>query len=182
MPRNRASSDSESIRVIAICGPNRYGRLIFVDVLLYLSRHQKRLLSEREPGSYGSIRLCIVGWCHPLGEAKSHRVGLMGQSAMSIRLSTGKNGFSRLWEVMGILSLRCDSESTDTVGRLVVCTQAASCQCRTMKDVIYTLATTANCLLNLLFLSPAEVKVKVVGLPFTIFAAHVNCYVVLGMQ
>ena len=45
---------------------------------------------------------------------------------MSIRLSTGKGGLSRLWDAMGILSLRFDSESTDTVGRLVVCMLAAS--------------------------------------------------------
>ena len=135
MPRNRAS---ESIygRVVAIYRSSRYGGLVSVEVLLHLSRHQRRLLSEslREESygqAYGSVRLCIVRW-HPLGKARSHRVELMGsQSAMRIRLSTRKNGLSRLWEAMGTLSLRFDSESTDTVGRLVCALAlalAASCQ------------------------------------------------------
>ena len=48
-----------------------------------------------------------------------------------------------------------------------------------MKDLIYTLYD-CNFFSEPVFLSPAEVKV--VGLPFTIRAAHINYYVVLGKQ
>ena len=51
---------------------------------------------------------------------------LMSQSAMSIRLSSVKNGSSQLWNVMGILGPSCESESMDTVCRFVVC-MVASC-------------------------------------------------------
>jgi hypothetical protein len=88
IPRDRASS----IRVIAISGSSRYGELVSVNVLLNFLAIRKMteiLPVGKEFGSYGSIRLCIVGWRHALGKTQSHRlrveqIGLMGSQSTII--------------------------------------------------------------------------------------------------
>jgi hypothetical protein len=130
IPGDRASS----IRVIAKGRSSMSSGLISVDIRLKFRAIRNVCCRKKTSGSYSGIRLCIVGWHHPRGKARSNIVGLMrsqSESAMSIQLTTGKNGPSQLCDVMGILSPSFDSESTDTVCRLVVCMLAASC--RTMK-------------------------------------------------
>jgi hypothetical protein len=87
----RDGSSSININIVSIFRTCVYGGLtsesVAVDVLLYFSRYQKCLLSERKRlGSYSIIGWWIVGWRHPLGKNRRHEVGLVrSQPAMSIR-------------------------------------------------------------------------------------------------